>query len=47
MYGTNKGIIDYDRLAGAITDSLVGANLGISIDNDDFGRIVRRVVRYG
>lgn len=45
--GRQRELINYDKLGVAIADALVGANLGISIDNDDFGRIVRRAVVYG
>jgi phage-related protein len=39
--------IDYAQLANAVVDGMTRSNLGIRIDNRDFGRIVREAVRYG
>jgi phage-related protein len=39
--------IDYTQLANAVVDGMTRSNLGIRIDNRDFGRIVREAVRYG
>lgn len=42
-----KDNLDYTKLANAVVDGMTRANLGIKIDNRDFGRIVREAVRYG
>lgn len=35
--------IDYDKMAQATTDAFVGANIGVSVGNRQFGRLVREV----
>lgn len=35
--------IDYDKMAQAITDAFVDANIGVSVGNRQFGRLVREV----
>ena len=35
--------IDYDKMAQATTDAFVDANIGVSVGNRQFGRLVREV----
>ena len=42
----NGGVIDYQRLGNAVADGMASANLGLSIGEREFGRIIRKETVY-